>query len=222
MAKKTALLVGATGLIGNQLLRLLLNNDLYDLVIVLSRRPIKDLESKKLMVKLVNFEEIENITLPPVDDFFCTLGTTMKQAGSKEIFYKIDFDYPIMSAKLALKHQAKRSFLVTAMGADANAVVYYNRVKGKVEEAILGLAFQDQFIFRPSLLLGNREKTRFGESMAQLLAKSLSFLFIGVFKQYKAIEGKDVAKAMNSIAVSSSSGINIYSSIQIQEIADNK
>ncbi len=192
---KTALIVGATGLIGGHLTQKILNHASYTKVKVLVRKPL-DFQHPKLEQIIINFDNFDK-SLVIADDVFCCLGTTMKQAGSKEAFYKVDFIYPFEIAKAAFQNGAKQYLIVTAMGADSKSLFYYNRVKGDIEKALTDLHFTTLLIFRPSLLLGERKDSRAGEGFASVIMKTFDFL---IPKKYKAIKGETVANAMLDLA----------------------
>lgn len=218
MAGKTALIAGSTGLIGNELLQFLLNAKEYDKVIAVVRRPL-EIKHPKLDEKIVDFDHLEEYKESfAVDDVFCCLGTTIKKAKTKEAMWKIDVDYPVAIAKLASSQGAKKFLLVSSMNADPNSPIFYSKMKGKLEEAIKRIPFESIAIFRPSLLLGNRQEYRMGERAAAAIFTKVPFLFAGPLKKYKAIEGKTVASAMYRTAQGNNPGVTIYPSEQIQEI----
>lgn len=209
---KTALLVGATGLIGKQLLELLEKDAYYEKVFVLTRKPLA--VSGKCENKVVNFDALdEMLSTVKADDVFCCLGTTMKVAGSKEAFRKVDYTYPLLTAQYSKQHGASQYLLVSALGAHKNSSVFYNKVKGEVEEAIGALGFTGYHIFRPSLLLGERKEARSGEDAAKVFFKLFGFL---VPNKWKGIEGKKVAQAMLHFAKENKSGVFIHESAEMQ------
>ena len=210
---KTALIAGATGLIGGQLLDLLLASDQYVSVIAWTR---KDLAQHKKLVQLKMTEGSPpalNATLQ-VDDVFCCLGTTMAKARSKEKFYQVDFTYPLLLGKAGVDHRAKKYLLVSALGANKHSPVYYNRVKGEIEDAIKKLEYDAVHIFQPSLLLGPREEKRSAEDAAKFFYKFFGFF---IPKKYKAIESIKVARAMLHFASDSKSGTFIHESMELQK-----
>lgn len=210
MEKRSALIVGATGLIGNELLHILLDSTRYDRVKVLIRAPI-DLQHPKLTKVITNFNELENYEEEfAVHDLFCCLGTTIKRAGSQEQFRKVDFEYPLEVAKLAKKKGVKQFLIITAMGADHNSSIFYNRVKGEIEEALKKIELPSLHIIRPSLLLGKRNEFRFGEKMAAIMSPLFSPLLMGRLRKYRPIHARDVGNAMYQIAQNEQSGVHVY------------
>lgn len=208
--KRSALIVGATGLVGNELLHILLQSNAYENVKILIRKPIA-INHPKLTQKLVDFNELEKYEEEfTVHDVFCCLGTTIKKAGSQEAFKKVDFEYPLKVAKLAKNNGAKQFLIVSAMGANSHSRIFYNRVKGEIEEALKQVQLPSLHIFRPSLLLGKRNEFRFGERVAEILSPILSPLLSGKLRKYKPIQGKDVAQAMYQIAKNNRTGEFVY------------
>jgi uncharacterized protein YbjT (DUF2867 family) len=221
MSTRSALLLGATGLIGGHVLRLLLADDAYSRVVTLGRRPLA-LTHAKLAQHTVNFDKLgESAALFQADDVFSCLGTTIKQAGSQEAFRRVDFTYVVESAKMARQQGASQFLLVSSLGADAHSSVFYNRVKGEIETTVSELAFDGVQIFRPSLLLGERATVRAGEKFAEKIAGLFSFAFVGPLKKYRPIEAHTVAAAMVGTAKQHPRGVNIYESDRIQTFAEN-
>ena len=215
---KTALLLGATGLVGKSLLKLLLQDPAYSKVRVLLRKDTLATHPKAEKI-LVNFDKLStHAEAFAVDHVFCCLGTTIKKAGSQEAFYKVDATYPYEAARLAKEKGAKQFLIVTAMGADKNSGIFYNRVKGEVEEKISALQFPGFHVIRPSLLLGERDEKRMGEKIGQIVMGNLGFLMVGPLKKYKAIEGEKVARSMLNIAKQNLAGRHIFESDQLQEL----
>ena len=210
---KTALLAGSTGLIGKQLLELLLQSERYSKVIALTRSDLP--AHPKLEIVKVEFNKLnEWADRLTADDVFCCLGTTMAKAGSKDAFYQVDFFYPLLIAKTTHAKKAKQYLLVSALGANKESSIYYNRVKGEIEEAIAQVGFQAVHIFRPSLLLGPRTEKRPGELAAQLVYQFFGFL---IPKKYKAIQSAKVAQAMLQLAGQEEQGTHIHESKELQD-----
>jgi uncharacterized protein YbjT (DUF2867 family) len=203
-SSKTALIIGATGLVGHYCLQYLLQSNNYEKVIALTRRPVEF--DKQYINKLDNlitdFENLEALAdRLKADDVFCAMGTTIGKAGSQAAFKKIDYEIPLQVAKLAHKQGAKKFILVSSIGADSKSMAFYTRVKGEIEEAILQIGYESIVILRPSILLGKRSEMRIGESVGQLFAQGFSFLFAGPLAMYKGIPGQTVAKAMVNLAL---------------------
>lgn len=209
-----AILAGATGLIGSQLFELLLKDPAYTRVIALSRKPLLT-QHAKLQNLIVDFDSLENYADQLKGDVvFCCLGTTLQQAGSREAFRKVDFDYPLSLARMAYAQGAKQYLLVTALGSDKRSTIFYNRIKGEVEEAIGQVGYECLSIFQPSMLLGQRSEKRTGESAGKMIMTSLGFL---IPKKYKAIESIKVARAMVHIAAMAKTGSHKYVSEELQD-----
>ncbi|HCW07887.1 MAG TPA: oxidoreductase [Cytophagales bacterium] len=210
---KTALVVGSTGLIGNQLIELLLSDPHYSKVIAVSRKKLENNHSKLVNVicELNQLSEYKNGLT--ADDVFCCLGTTMKIAGSKEAFRAVDFNAPVLLAQISKELGAKKYLLVSALGANKNSSIFYNQVKGEVEEAIQKIGFESYHIFRPSLLLGPRKEQRSGEEAGKIFDRWLGWL---VPKKYKAIESIKVARAMIAAAKTEKLGNEVHASSDMQ------
>lgn len=210
---RTALVSGGTGLVGRELLRQMLAGQQYDQVIVVTRRDI-EFSDPRLRKIIADFDSIEK-SLEDIqpDDVFCCLGTTMAKAGSRESFRKVDFEYPLALAKATHRLGAKQYLLVSALGADSKSFVYYNRVKGETEQAIRDVGFRTLHIFRPSLLLGERDEKRKGEDAAKIFYKVFGFL---IPRKYKAIHGATVARAMLDAASRDAAGVFIHESGEMQ------
>lgn len=216
MNGKTALLAGATGLIGSQLLPLLLASDRYSRVIVIGRKDIP-VSHPKLEKHVIDFDNLLNAgPIVKCDDVFCCLGTTMKQAGSKEAFRKVDHDYPFVLAQVTRKHGARQYSLVSAMGANRDSSIFYNQVKGQVEDSISAIDFASIHIYRPSLLLGPRKDSRAGEMAGAILGR-LFFFFTP--KRYRPIQSGKVARAMLSYASRDEDGIYFHPSDTLQSFS---
>jgi uncharacterized protein YbjT (DUF2867 family) len=215
---RTALIAGASGLVGSHLLRLLLQSERYSQVISVGRRELP-LIHPKLDQQLVDFDDLKKYKAELVaDDVFCCLGTTIKKAGSKEAFYKVDHTYVLRLAEITLEKNATQFLVVSAMGADAGSMIFYNKVKGEMERDVQQLGFPTVHIFQPSLLLGEREEHRTGEEVGAMLMKPLSRLMIGPLRKYKPILAETVAKAMLQAAAKDQQWVHTYPSDQIQQL----
>ncbi|MBC7889797.1 MAG: NAD(P)H-binding protein [Ferruginibacter sp.] len=206
---KKALVIGGTGLIGKQLIEQLLADSRYN-VIALARKPLA-IQHEKLLQPPFDFDHPDN-SLIVADEIFCCLGTTIKKAGSKQGFYKVDYQYVLTVARAGYSNGAKKFALVSSLGANKNSGIFYSKTKGEIEEAVTGIGYESLFIFRPSMLLGQRAEFRVGEMIGKLLMKSFAFL---IPKKYKAIAGGQVAKAMIDCMNSGKTGVNILASDSI-------
>src|SRR5690606_29231739 len=159
---RSALVVGATGLVGSSLVKLLCESEEYAAVNVISRRPL-DFKHPKLVVKLCEFDQIADKDIEFAHEVFCCLGTTMKKAGSKQQFEKVDFEYPLTIAAIAKNRGVGHFIVISAMGANEKALAYYSKVKGKLEAELIKMDFPRLSIVRPSLITGNRQEFRLGE-----------------------------------------------------------
>ena len=207
---RTALVAGATGLVGSHVLELLLADPQWSHVVTVGRRKTSN-QHAKLEQRVLNLSELDSVTdLPHVDDVFCCLGTTIKQAGSQPAFRLVDHEFVVGLARAGLRAGATQFLLVSAIGADPESRVFYSRVKGETEAAIRKLSYRGIQIFRPSLLLGDRSEFRLGERIASLGTPMLPLLLVGRLRRYRPIQAATVARAMISIAHDAPRGPNVF------------
>jgi uncharacterized protein YbjT (DUF2867 family) len=216
--KKTALVLGATGLIGKELVKIISDQNDYEKIHLFVRKPI-ELPSDVCEVHIVNFDSLNDyIELFKVTDVFCCLGTTIKKAKTKEAFRKVDYEYPVEAAKLAKENGAEKFLIVSSMGADIKSLFFYSRVKGEVEESLKVLNLASLHIFRPSLLLGEREEFRLGEKVAEKASDVINKLLIGPLRPYRGIQARKVAAAMAVMAQSNNKGNFVYLSHEMDSM----
>ncbi len=190
------LVVGATGLTGGHLLNLLLERDSIEQVQVIGRNLYRLKDHPKLLKIEEPFENLKELS-SEIDTAFCCLGTTIKKAKSKEAFKKIDYEFPLLVGKLLKKANPHIHYsVISALGADSNSPIFYNKVKGELEEDLKSLKLQSLHIFRPSLLEGKRKEQRFLEGLGQKVSPLLKAIMIGPLKNYRPIEAKTLAKVM--------------------------
>ena len=191
--KKTAIVIGATGLVGKELVKQLLQHSAIEKVKVFTRRPT-GIKHPLLDEHVISFD-IPNEWQGKVtgDILYSTLGTTLKQAGSKEAQYKVDYSYQYDFAQIASENKVPVYVLVSSMGANADSSLFYPRIKGKLDQAVQALPFKSCVIMRPSILAGEREKKRVAETMAHQIMKVVTRF---ILKKYKPIAGSEVARAM--------------------------
>ena len=219
---KTALIVGASGLVGKQCLYRLLEEKEYLKVIALVRKEM-NVKHHKLEQVIVNFDEMNKYSdYMKADDVYCCLGTTIGVAKTQENFRKVDYDYPLKVAEFALRNGAVQYLLISALGASKTSTIFYSRVKGELEESIAKIGYSSFHIFRPSMLLGDRKEFRLGELIGKGVMKAIGFLLIGPLAKYKAIEGIIVAKAMVKTALKNETGIHFHESDEIRKISNAK
>ena len=196
--KKHALIFGATGAVGRELLRLCLEGDRYSRVTVIARRSTS-LKHEMLQWIEAEFDALDY--LEPVaglenGDAYCCLGTTIKAAGSEAAFRKVDFDFVLNSARFAMKCGARRFSMVSALGANPESSTFYNRTKGEVEAAVVTVGFPALQIFRPSLLKGERNEFRLGEKIGNWVSLALTPLFHLGLRKYQPVPISKLARAM--------------------------
>ncbi|WP_159470567.1 NAD-dependent epimerase/dehydratase family protein [Dyadobacter sp. 3J3] len=212
---KTALVIGATGLVGKQVLNYLLASPIYNQIKVLTRRS-SGIQHEKLDEIFFDFDK-PDASLVKADDIFCCLGTTIKKAGSEEAFKKVDFQYPLQIGRLGKLNGASKYLIVSSMGADSKSFIFYNRVKGEIEKELTDLHYDALHILRPSLLLGDRGgESRFGEKIGEVLAKILDPVMVGPLKKYAAIDSDKVARGMVELAQLPEKGVFIHNSAELQ------
>ncbi len=188
---KTALIAGATGLVGSHLTDQLLDNEQYSRVKILVRKPIE--KNHHRLEQIIYDYDQPDLAAVRADEVYCCLGTTIKKAGSREAFRKVDLEYPLQIARAAKQNGTKHFAIVTAIGSSTKSAFFYNRVKGEIEELLKEAGFERLLIFRPSMLLGPRSEFRFGEEAGKVIFKAAGFLFP---KNMKGIHAAKVAAAM--------------------------
>ncbi|MDA3904544.1 MAG: NAD(P)H-binding protein [Bacteroidales bacterium] len=202
--KKTAIVLGSTGLVGKSLVELLIQDDLFSNIKLLLRRP-SGIDHPKIDEHIVYFDDIDSFKdLIKGDVLFSCMGTTLKQAGSKEAQYKVDYTYQYDVAKAAADQGVSDFLLVSSANANAKSFIFYSRLKGELDEAVMKLPFDRVSIFRPSVLIGARSQKRKGEVIGGKLMNGLGRVFPPM-KKYRGIKGTEVAQAMLAAYKNSSS-----------------
>lgn len=211
----TAWIAGATGLVGSKLLPLLLDAPHITTVVSLGRRP-SGLTDPKLVERSVDFARLDTAGLPTPTVALCCLGSTIKKAGSKEAFRAIDHDAVLSFAKAAQAAGATRFVVVTAEGADAGSMMFYNRVKGEAEASLRALGFTSLAIARPSLLMGERAESRPGERAAVAVSRFLAPVLRAF--EGRPIEDRVVAAALVALTRDPPKGAEVFHSGRLQEL----
>jgi uncharacterized protein YbjT (DUF2867 family) len=216
---KTAVLLGASGLVGGFCLQALLDDADYARIVLLNRRELPIVPSPRLIQKTVSFASLSPADFAGAEDILCALGTTIRKAGSQEAFRRVDLEYPLTAARQAHQAGAKQFVLVSSEGADAVSKNFYLRTKGELEQEIGKLGFRAVHIFRPSLLLGKRPEFRLGERVITSVAPLLNLAMFGGLRRYRAIPAATVGKAMVAAARQGKNGTLIYEYDQIIGLA---
>jgi uncharacterized protein YbjT (DUF2867 family) len=211
MAGKTVWVAGATGLVGRETVRALLAQPAFVRVVAWTRRA-SGLSDPRLDERIVDFEQLEAAFAHSLTDAaVCCLGTTIKTAGSKERFRRVDYEYVLAFARAAKRAGAKHFVVVTALGANPRSAIFYNRVKGELEDSLAALAFESLSIVRPSLLLGERAELRIGERLFTPLSRILP-------RRYRGIEAGTVARAIARLLDDPPSGRRVVLSDELQTL----
>lgn len=217
MNSTSILLIGATGLVGNEILKLLHRDQLFNEIIILTRREIPGFsDDKRIRQIIADFSRLEDYK-EHIKAYYIvsTLGTTIKKAGTKENFRKIDYLYTLKTAELALQNGASHFLLVSSLGANDSSRIFYNRVKGEIEKAVSALPFKSVSIFRPSILSGKRDEFRIGEVFGRSLMKAFSFM---VPVKYQPTEAYQLAEVILHTARKDQPGKKIYEADEIREL----
>lgn len=215
----TALVAGATGLIGRRLVRLLIESDDYDRVHLLVRRPT-GITDDRLVEHAIDFDKLPDAgeDVGSVDHAFCALGTTIRTAGSREAFRRVDHDYVVAFAKLARDLGAQQFAVVSSLGADPDTRSFYLRVKGETERDLEALGLPRLVILRPSLLTGGRDEFRPGEKVSQLLLGITSPLLVGRLGRIRPVSDEQVARAMLGSVKNEGSAVRVIESEDIRSV----
>lgn len=218
VSMKRVLVAGATGLIGHELIILLLENKSIEEVVSLARKPLS-IDHPKLIQLKVDFDSLGNFAEEIYGDaVYCCIGTTKNKTPNLKEYYKIDHDYPVNLAVIASRNEVKQFHLISALGANEKSNIFYNRLKGETEQDIKKLRFNSIHIYQPSLLTGKRQEIRPLEAAASILMKIINPLLIGNLKKYRSIRASTIAQAMINQTLKQTEGIHTYSSQEIKDL----
>ena len=207
---KKAIIAGASGLIGSNLLQILLAESGYDLVLIIVRKevPIKHPKLKQLVV---DFDKLNDYAAEITGDvIFSCLGTTQALTPDKTLYRKIDHDYPVALAQIGLKNGVQQLHLVSAIGANTASSAFYLKLKGETEQDVAGVGLPSVYIYQPSMLKGRKDKQRFGESFFNALMTVVDPLLFGSLKKFHSIAASDVARAMYNQSIDNEAGTFKY------------
>lgn len=197
---KTAIILGATGLTGSILLEKLLQDERYDKIKIFSRHSV-GVENAKIEEHLVDLFELERYSkLFTADEVYCCIGTTKKKTPNEEVYYKVDHGIPVTAAKLCKENNINTFLVISALGADPESKIFYNRTKGEMERDVLKQEVTKTYIFEPSLITGERDDIRILEFAGKQVMKVADHFLIGPLKKYKSIPAASIAKAMIYVA----------------------
>jgi len=213
------ILVGASGLIGSNLLSLLIESDEISRILLLVRKPL-NITSHKVQELIINFDELEKFSSEIKGDIiYSCLGTTKAANPDKDQYRKIDLEYPLKIALIGVKNGISQFHLVSSLGANHTATNSYLKLKGELENELKQAAILSLHIYQPSLLTGNRRESRTLEKLAISAFKLIDPLLIGPLKKYRSIKAETVAQAMLNQSLKNLKGTFTYPSLQIQELA---
>jgi len=218
--KKTAIILGASGLTGGFVLQKLIEDERYDTIKLFSRSKIEGLPDK-VQQFIGNLLELNQFKTDfTADDVYCCIGTTAKKTPDKTLYKKIDFGIPVAAAKLSKENNISTFLVISAMGANKNSTVFYNKTKGEMENSVLKQQIKNTYVLRPSLIGGDRQETRLLEKIGLVIFKVIQPLFIGKLKKYKIVNAETIAQAMIGLANTKYSEV-IITSEHINKLGNN-
>jgi uncharacterized protein YbjT (DUF2867 family) len=214
-----AILAGATGLIGSELLNILLTEPDYDQILVVARKST-GITHPKLKELIINFDRVDDYATEIAGHaLFSCLGTTLNKTPDKKLYHKIDHDYPVRLAQLAAQNGVEQYHLVSSIGANSQSSNYYTRFKGETEEDVKLAGVKSVHIYQPSFITGDRKEFRPMEKIFIGLSFVFDPLLVGSMKKYKSIAAKTIARAMFNQSIKNSEGVFVYPSDKIKELA---
>ncbi|RED45199.1 uncharacterized protein YbjT (DUF2867 family) [Winogradskyella eximia] len=219
--KKIAIILGASGLTGGFVLQKLIEDDRYDTIKLFSRSKIEGLPNKvkQFIGDLLELNQFKDDFI--ADEVYCCIGTTAKKTPDKTLYKKIDFGIPVAAAKLSKENNIPTFLVVSAMGANNNSTVFYNKTKGEMEHNILMQQIKNTFVLRPSLIGGDRQESRRLEKIGLVIFKVIQPLFIGKLKKYKIVNAETIAEAMIYLANTNHYADVIITSDDINKLGNN-
>ena len=210
LSSRTAIVLGASGLVGGFCLRSLVDDPDYTRVLTFGRRELPSLTRAKVAQRVAELSSLTADDFRGAQEVFCAIGTTIRKAGSQSAFRKVDLELPLLMAEQALKAGVEEFVVVSSVGADAASKNFYLRTKGELEQALAGLPFSAVHILRPSLLIGKRPEFRLGEAIATTIAPVLDMVAIAGLRKYHSVRAETVGRAMVGAAKQSKTGTCLY------------
>jgi uncharacterized protein YbjT (DUF2867 family) len=220
MSSYTALIAGGTGLVGRQLVELIQQSPGYTNVAVAVRKP-GQFSGTTCREVVVDYGDWTSFPLTGVDHVFCCLGTTIKKAGSQAAFEAVDYGYVVGLAEAGKKAGVRHFIVISAVGSDPSSRVFYSKVKGKMEERLKQIGFDQLTILRPAMLGGKRDEFRFGEWIASILLKVFGWLLIGKMRRYRIVLDREVAAAMLVASQTNTAAVSVIESEEIPRLAQS-
>jgi len=219
--KKTAIILGASGLTGGLLIQKLISDERYETIKLFSRSHIEGLPSKvvQFIGDLLELETFESEFT--ADEVYCCIGTTLKKTPVKSIYKKIDHGIPVRAARLSKTNGISTFLVISAMGANKNSSLFYNKTKGEMEQDVLNQKLTHTFILRPSFIEGDRKENRTLEKIGLTIFKIIQPLFFGKLKNYKIVKAESIANTMIHLANSNNNAEGIIPSDQINTLGTN-
>lgn len=217
---KTAIILGATGLTGGELLQKLLKDERYERIKLFSRSST-GVKNDKIEEHLIDLFELDKYSNDfTADEVYCCIGTTQAKTPNEDTYYRIDHGIPVAAAKLAKENNIPRFLVISALGADVKSRFFYNKTKGEMERDVLSQKIPETYIFQPSLIAGNREEKRPFEAAWKKVMEVGNHLLVGPLKKYRSIHAGTIADAMIYVANNKYAGTRIESR-EIREIAES-
>ncbi len=219
--KKTAIILGATGFVGNRLLQKLIEDDRYETIKLFSRSKIEGLsiKVKQFIGDILDLEQFSDDFTG--NDLYCCIGTTTKKTPDKAHYKKIDYGIPVAASKLAKVNHIDTFLVISAIGADKNSNVFYNKTKGQMEHDVLQQNLKSTYILRPALIGGERDENRTLEKMGLVVFKLIQPVLIGKLKKYRIVNAETIAQAMIHLANSNNHYEGIITSDHINTLGNN-
>ena len=218
--KKTAIILGATGLTGSHLLQKLIEDERYDSIKLFSRSKLENLPNK-VTQHIGDLLDLKAFKADfKADEVYCCIGTTTKKTPDKTLYKQIDYGIPVAAATLSKENNIPTFMVISAMGANKNSSVFYNKTKGEMEQDVLAQNITNTYVLRPSLIGGERQERRLLEKIGLAIFQVIEPLFIGKLKQYKIINAETIAEAMINLANSNHYTEVIITSNEIKQISN--